>query len=80
MSNVPKIPSYAVFTSQLIRFCQINSTYEQFKSDTTQLYNKFVAQNFDKHVLKAKFQRFYGDSMVQWSKFGLDIIDLLNEL
>ena len=79
-SNVPKIPSYAVFNSQMIRFCDVNSTFDQFKLDTMQLYSTLVRQKFDKHVLKANFLKFYGNNMVQWSKFGLDILELLNVL
>ena len=77
-SNVPKTPSYAVFSSQMIRFCEVNSSFEQFKLDTIHLYNKLVAQNFDKQILKAKFRKFYGNNIVRWSKFGQDIIELLN--
>ena len=77
-SNVPKTPSYAVFSSQMIRFCEVNSSFEQFKLDTIHLYNKLVAQSFDKQILKAKFRKFYGNNIVRWSKFGQDIIELLN--
>ena len=63
-SNVPKTPSYAVFSSQMIRFCEVNSSFEQFKLDTIHLYNKLVAQNFDKQILKAKFRKFYGNNIV----------------
>lgn len=76
-SNVPQIPSYGVFTSQLIRFCEVNSQLLHFKNDIQLLVQKLVKQKFDPAILKAKFTQFYGNNIIRWSKFGTDIYNLL---
>ena len=76
--NVPVIPSYGVFTSQLIRFCEINGDTDNFKSDVLSLMQKLVIQNFDITVLKAKFRKFYSTNIIRWSKFGYDIEKFLD--
>ena len=76
-SNVPQIPSYGVFTSQLIRFCEVNSQLLHFKNDIQLLVQKLVKQKFAPAILKAKFTQFYGNNIIRWSKFGTDIYNLL---
>ena len=75
--NVPKTPSYGVFSSQLIRFCEVNDDYDNFKTDVTSLVHKLVKQNFDITLLKSSFKKFYHCNIIRWSKFGKDIKDLL---
>ena len=77
-SNVPRNPSYGVFTSQLVRFCDINYERDDFLSDLRTLIQKLVKQNFEPTVLKAKFKKFYGDNLMRWSKYGSDILDALS--
>ena len=36
-SNIPHIPSYGVYHSQLVRFCDLNGTIENFKNDIVTL-------------------------------------------
>ena len=79
-SNVPLSPSYGVFTSQLVRFCDVNSQTEFFKSDIKLLVQKLVQQNFNLLQLKIKYNQFYASNMVRWSKFGSDIYDILSDL
>ena len=77
-SNVPHNPSYGIFNSQLIRFCEINGELANFTSDIISLVRKLIKQNFDLVVLKAKFRKFYTTNIFRWSKFGTDIIKLLD--
>ena len=76
-SNVPCSPSYGVFKSQLVRFCDVNSQIGNFHSDIDTLVHKLMIQNFDLFTLKAKFKKFYANNIYRWSKFGSDIINLL---
>ena len=76
-SNVPRSPSYGVFNSQLVRFCDVNSQIGNFHSDIDTLVHKLMIQNFDLFTLKAKFKKFYANNIYRWSKFGSDIINLL---
>ena len=78
-SNVPRVPSYGVFTSQLVRFCDVNSQLLHFKKDMQLLFHKLVKQNFDPAFLKAKYKQFYGNNIFRWSKFGADIFNVIND-
>ena len=74
-SNVPRGPSYGVFHSQLVRFCDINCDATNFKTDVNCLVRKLVDQQFQSPILKTKFKQFYGNNL-RWSKFGTDIEDI----
>ena len=76
-SNIPQQPSYGVFISQLIRFCEINCNVSEFKSDIDLLVTKLVAQNFDIDTIKIKFHSFFKNNIIRWSKFHSDIEFLL---
>ena len=71
--NLPVGPTYGVFTSQLIRFCQINNQVRYFEQDVQTLVRKLVKQNFDIQVLKHKYKQFCGNKISEWAKFGVDI-------
>ena len=77
-SNVPVNPSYGIFNSQLVRFCDVNGKLVNFTSDIISLVRKLIKQNFDLIVLKAKFNKFYTTNFFRWSKFGTDINKLLD--
>ena len=74
--NVPQSPSYGVFTSQLIRFCDIISKLVHYRKHVELLVNKLIKQRFQSAKLKAKFLRFYAQNFLRWSKFGLDISNI----
>ena len=74
IGNVPRGPSYGVFSSQLIRFCDINSQLEEFQDDIRTLVQKLIKQNFIPATLKTKFLQFYAKNIIRWSKFGSDIL------
>lgn len=75
--NIPLTQSYGVFMSQTIRFCEINSSYDDFKKDMRILIDKLVVLGFKIKTLKTKFIQFYHSQINLWSKFGCDIIDLI---
>lgn len=72
-SNVPLKPSYGVFNSQLIRFCDVNSNIAEFKVDLDTLVHKFLLKGFKLEALKARYKIFYCNNFRRWSKFGNDI-------
>lgn len=74
--NIPTGPSYGVFSSQLIRFCDINSKLNEFQDDVQILIKKLIKQNFKLKVLRSKFLQFYKKNFLRWSKFGYDIARL----
>ena len=80
--NVPTALSYGVFTSQLVRFAKVNSSFKGFKLDVSALISKLVRQGFALAALRKKFVKFYHRNIDIWSKWGidifLDVLDLFN--
>lgn len=81
-SNIPINPAYGVFTSQLIRFCDINLLIEDFKKDVIELVNILKSQGFKLNMLRNKFIQFAKENIVRWSHFGVNLIstDFFNSL
>ena len=77
--NIPTALSYGVFTSQLVRFVNINSSFKGFIHDVVGLVRKLVSQGFDLAALRKKFVIFYERKLDLWSKYGVDIFeDMIN--
>ena len=71
--NVPWGPSYGVFLSQLVRFCDINLNSDTFCNDVKLMVDKFIKQGFDTGKLLDTFLKFATRYLFKWSKFGTDI-------
>ena len=69
--NIPKIPTYGVYVSQLIRFCNVSS--ESIQKAVLDFNNKLRKQGFAMETLKRKFLQFSTKYIHLWSKFGEDI-------
>ena len=69
--NIPKIPSYGVYVSQLIRFCNVSC--ESITNVVVELNKKLIKQGFLVDSLKRKFRQFASKYIHLWSKFGIDI-------
>ena len=80
--NIPKVPSYGVYLSQLLRLCHICSEYNQFKCEVIKLNKKLVDQGFQLLSLKHKFELFSKKYIHAWGKYGVDLLsnDILNTL
>ena len=72
-SNIPRQPAYGVFTSQLIRFCHLNSSVINFRQDVINLAKKLIIQNFNPTYIKRTYERFVINYINVWGKFGTDI-------
>ena len=59
-SNIPSLPAYGVFISQLIRYARACSSYECFILRAMQLSNKLLGQGYVKERLKSSLRKFYG--------------------
>ena len=73
MGNVPWGGSYGVYTSQLVRFCEINLNVETFVSDIKYMTEKFVKQGFLKSMLKDIYLKFTNKYFYKWGKYGVSI-------
>ena len=78
--NIPTALSYGVFTSQLVRFVNVNSSFKGFKQDVASLVSKLVCQGFNLAALRKKFVCFYEGKLDLWSKYGIDIFDNMIDL
>ena len=78
--NIPKTPSHGIFISQLIRFCNMNSSFKHYVSNCHDLFTKLVNQNFDILRLKRNFDIFCGRHFSYWSKFGINVVQYRNDI
>ena len=76
--NVPRMPTYGIYISQLIRFCLVNCKFENFKQDVTDLTQKLINQGFKVELLSKKFDKFYYSYIHLWSKFGKELMEYKN--
>ena len=75
--KIPRKPSYGVFTSQLLRFCEVNGTVKNFCNDVQDTIKIFVKQGFDKLKLMGHYKSFCEKYYYKWSKYGCDIVNLI---
>ena len=59
-SNIPSGPSYGVYISQLIRYAQCCSHYEDFRYRHKCLANQFLSQGYRALRLEKSVKKFYG--------------------
>ena len=59
-SNIPTLPAYGVFISQLIRYARACSSYRGFILRATRLSNKLLVQGYVKERLKSSLRKVYG--------------------
>ena len=70
-SNIPSLPSYGVYLSQLIRVARICTEYVGFNNFTTKLTQDFMNKSFDNKLLKKYFKKFVDIYETEWSKLGV---------
>ena len=78
--NIPCSASYGVYTSQLVRFCDINLEASSFAKDVKEMTVKFIKQCFDKDMLKNTYSKFRDKYLFKWSKYGVDVSDLITSI
>ena len=69
-SNIPSIPSYGIFISQILRICRICTQYADFCTAINRLSQEFLNKGFDKLILCKKFEKFLDKYEREWAKFG----------
>ena len=58
--DVPRLPSYGVYISQLVRFARCCTSVSDFHSKTIQITSKLMTQGYIYHKLRKIFGKFYG--------------------
>ena len=71
--NIPSLQSYGVYSSQLVRFCDINLSINNFINDVNKMTHKFLNQGFSKEKLVKKYEQFLSKFMYKWSKYNVDM-------
>ena len=61
--DVPRRPSYGVYTSQLIRFARVCSLVDDFNTHNKYLTAKLLKQGYQYHVKKGFYQSSIADTM-----------------
>ena len=56
--NIPKISSYGVFTSQVLRYAIACQEYQDFKTRSAMLVKKLLRQNYEIVYLKRTLKKF----------------------
>ena len=69
--NNPKLPSYGIYTSQLIRVTRACTDCSAFDVATNRLTNDFINRGFSGILLRKQFQKFINKYHRDWGKFGV---------
>ena len=77
--DVPRRPSYGVYTSQLIRYARMCSHVEDFNARNRCLTAKLLKQGYRYHRLRKAFSKFYRRCYELISKFNVGLKCLLHQ-
>ena len=71
--DVPRLPSYGVFISQLIRFARVCGHVDDFNARSKYLTSKILKQDYRFHKLIKAFSKFYRRHNKLVSKFNVGL-------
>ena len=77
--DVPRLPSYGVYISQLIRFARACTHVEDFNERNAIITSKLLNQGFRYHKLRKCFCRFYYRNLELVNKYNSHIKTLIND-
>ena len=70
IGDVPRLPSYGIYISQLVRFARCCTSVLDFHSKTFQITSKLLTQGYRYHKLRKTFGKFFRSYSELLSKFG----------
>ena len=79
-TNIPTLPAYGVFISQLIRYARACSSYGCFILRATRLSNKLFEQGYVKERLKSSLRKFYGRYGDLIKQYEVSLSQMLNDI
>ena len=79
-SNVPSLPAYGVFISQLIRYAKACSSYEYFIIRVARLSSKLLGQGYVMERLKSFFRKFYGRYWDLIKHYEISLSQILHDI
>ena len=68
--DVPRLPSYGIYISQLVRFARASSDISDFHSKNLQITSKLLSQGYRYHKLRKTFGKFFRSHSELLVKFG----------
>ena len=68
--DVPRLPSYGIYISQLVRFARCCTSVLDFHSKNLQITSKLLIQGYRYHKLRKTFGKFFRSYSELLSKFG----------
>ena len=68
--DVPRLPSYGIYISQLVRFARCCTSVLDFNSKNLQITSKLLTQGYRYHKLRKTFGKFFRSYSELLSKFG----------
>ena len=69
-SCVPRLPSYGIYISQLVRFARFCTSVLDFHSKNLQITSKLLTHGYRYHKLRKTFGKFFRSYSELLSKFG----------
>ena len=75
--DVPRLTSYGVYISQLIRFARVSSHINNFNTRNENLTTKLLRQGYRYHKLLKAFSKFYRRHFDILSKYNVGLKTLL---
>ena len=78
-SNIPSIPAYGLYISQLLRYCRACDSYEDFRLRHNLLASKLVIQGFSESRLVRSFKKFYGRYGDVISKYDKSVTQMMRD-
>ena len=68
--NVPRLPSYGIYISQIVQFARCCTSVFDFNSTNRQITSKLLTQGYRYHKLRKTFAKFLRSFSKLLSKFG----------
>ena len=79
-SNIPSLPAYGLFISQLIRYSRACSSYDFFILRARRLSSKLLKQGYLAERLKSSFRKFYGRYGDLIQQYEVSLSRMLNDI
>lgn len=78
--NLPQMQMHGLLISQLVRYCNVNSTFNKFVSCSKKLFSKLLKQDFQYSRLRKKVIEFCRYHLKSWSKYGCDLFSRVDHI
>ena len=78
-SNIPSVPAYGVYASQLIRYARCCSNYSDFLLRHRALVTRLLSQGYKVNRLSNTFKKFYGRHTDLVGQYKKNVCQMFND-